>query len=63
MIKNDFQADWKLIIQEYEPIKVLGTGSYGHVIEAEHKETKKKVAIKRVTNLFEDIIDTKRILR
>jgi len=42
---------------------VLGTGSYGHVIEAEHKKSKRKVAIKKITCLFEDLVDTKRILR
>jgi mitogen-activated protein kinase 1/3 len=63
MMKNDFIQEWKIILDDYEPIKVLGTGSYGHVIEAEHKKTNKKVAIKRVTCLFEDLIDTKRILR
>jgi serine/threonine protein kinase len=63
MIKSDFNADWKVILDHYHPLRVLGTGSYGHVIEAEHKETKKTVAIKRVTGLFEDLIDTKRILR
>ena len=63
MMKNEFVQEWKVILDEYEPIKVLGTGSYGHVIEAEHKESKRKVAIKRVSCLFEDLIDTKRILR
>jgi serine/threonine protein kinase len=63
MIKSDFNADWKVILDHYHPLRVLGTGSYGHVIEAEHKGTKKTVAIKRVTGLFEDLIDTKRILR
>lgn len=55
--------EWGVILNDYIPVKVLGTGSYGHVIEAEHKLTKKRVAIKRVTCLFEDLIDTKRILR
>jgi serine/threonine protein kinase len=63
MIKSDFNADWKVILDHYNPLRVLGTGSYGHVIEAEHKVTNKTVAIKRVTGLFEDFIDTKRILR
>ena len=63
MIKSDFNTDWKVILENYDAVRVLGTGSYGHVIEAQHKLTKKIVAIKRVTGLFEDLIDTKRILR
>ena len=42
---------------------MLGSGSYGQVIEAEEKSTGKLVAIKRVPGLFEDLIDTKRVLR
>jgi mitogen-activated protein kinase 1/3 len=61
--KKQIIKEWKPILDKYEPIKVLGSGSYGQVIEAINKSTKKKVAIKRVTCLFEDLIDTKRILR
>ena len=60
---NSDKVDWKVIKSEYEPQRPLGCGSYGYVIQAEHRRTKKKVAIKRVTALFEDLIDTKRILR
>jgi mitogen-activated protein kinase 1/3 len=68
MKKNDvnneqFINEWRIVLDTFDPIKVLGTGSYGYVIEAENKSTKKRVAIKRVTCLFEDLIDTKRILR
>jgi mitogen-activated protein kinase 1/3 len=42
---------------------VLGADSYGKVIEAIDKTTKKKVAIKKVNELFVDLVDTKRILR
>ena len=55
--------EWKPILGKYEPLKVLGSGSYGQVIQARNKETNKIVAIKRVMGLFEDLIDTKRILR
>ena len=61
--KKQMMKEWKPILDKYEPIKVLGSGSYGQVIEAMNKTTKRKVAIKRVTCLFEDLIDTKRILR
>ena len=41
----------------------MGAGSYGKVWEAKYRPNGKKVAIKKVLNLFYDTIDTKRILR
>ena len=60
---NSALHEWSPILDKYEPIRVLGSGSYGQVIEAINRLTQQKVAIKRVSNLFEDLIDTKRILR
>lgn len=54
---------WGPVLKDYDIIRLLGHGSYGYVVEAQHKTTKTTVAIKRITNLFEDLIDTKRILR
>jgi len=59
--KNTF-ADWDLG-EDYEPIKLLGRGSYGAVCSAIHKPTGTKVAIKKMDGVFEDEIDCKRILR
>jgi len=42
---------------------LLGTGSYGKVALAIQKSTGRKVAIKRMENIFEDETDCKRILR
>lgn len=61
LIENQF-ADWKLG-DDYEPIKLLGRGSYGAVCSAIHKPTGTKVAIKKMDGVFEDEIDCKRILR
>lgn len=55
-------ADWD-VGDDYECEKLLGTGSYGSVCMATQKSTGKKVAIKRMENIFEDEIDCKRILR
>lgn len=38
---------WKPILAKYEPLKVLGSGSYGQVIQARNKETNKIMAIKK----------------
>ena len=37
---------WKFTKDVYKLVCVLGTGTYGQVIHAIHRETKKKVAIK-----------------
>ena len=63
MDNNSLKKEWGSILDRYEPVKFLGSGSYGKVIEAIDKETKKKVAIKKINDLFVDIIDTKRVLR
>ena len=63
MDKNSLIKEWGPILDKYEPTQVLGQGSYGKVIAAIDKTTKKKVAIKKVNELFEDIVDSKRVLR
>jgi mitogen-activated protein kinase 1/3 len=55
-------ADWE-VGKDYECVKLLGQGSYGAVASAIHKPSGKKVAIKKMTGVFEDEIDCKRILR
>ncbi|OWM66448.1 mitogen-activated protein kinase 7-like [Punica granatum] len=48
---------------KYEPIKPLGAGAYGVVCSAHDQETKKKVAIKKISNVFEDQTTAVRTLR
>jgi len=52
-----------VVSDRYEFIKQIGYGAYGVVCSANDKETGKKVAIKKVPNAFEDLIDAKRIVR
>jgi mitogen-activated protein kinase 1/3 len=47
----------------YSISKKIGSGSFGIVCEACNTETGQRVAIKQVCRLFEDIMDTKRLLR
>lgn len=54
--------DWD-VGNNYEILKQLGSGAYGYVVEAIQKSTGKKVAIKKIKELFEDPTDAKRILR
>eukprot|EP00915_Cephaloidophora_sp_WS-2016_P008984 GHVH01012686.1.p1 GENE.GHVH01012686.1~~GHVH01012686.1.p1 ORF type:complete len:426 (+),score=55.82 GHVH01012686.1:183-1460(+) len=49
--------------KRYELREHLGSGSYGYVRAAFDSETKTSVAIKRITHLFEDLTDCKRVLR
>ncbi|CAK4251980.1 unnamed protein product [Aphanomyces euteiches] len=53
-----FQVDTK-----YKFIKPIGHGAYGVVISSQNTETGDKVAIKKVSKAFEDLVDAKRILR
>jgi serine/threonine protein kinase len=48
---------------DFQIVKQMGSGSYGKVCEAIHVPTKRKIAIKKILNLFEDAVDTKRLLR
>jgi mitogen-activated protein kinase 1/3 len=59
--EGDF-SDWK-VGDKYEIIKEIGVGSYGSVAQAKERATGNKVAIKRIGQIFEDLIDGKRILR
>lgn len=52
-----------VIDKRYELIDVLGMGAYGLVVSAKDRETGEKVAIKRISDLFESVGDGKRILR
>ena len=49
--------------KKYKLIKPIGHGAYGVVVSAKDEEGKRKVAIKKVSNAFEDLVDAKRILR
>lgn len=47
----------------YAPIKAIGKGAYGIVCSAKHTPTGEKVAIKKITNAFENLVDARRTLR
>lgn len=51
------------IPDRYDMKAIIGSGSYGSVCQAWDKEKECHVAIKRVKNMFDDLIDCKRILR
>eukprot|EP00750_Incisomonas_marina_P018282 INCI2802.2.p1 GENE.INCI2802.2~~INCI2802.2.p1 ORF type:complete len:370 (+),score=63.49 INCI2802.2:345-1454(+) len=47
----------------YTNLKEIGSGSYGLVCSADDSVAGCKVAIKKVANVFDDLVDAKRILR
>lgn len=47
----------------YQMIRPVGHGAYGVVVAASDQLSGKSVAIKKITNTFEDLIDAKRIVR
>jgi len=49
--------------EHYKPTKSIGSGAYGVVCAAWDNRYNKKVAIKKITNAFDDTVDAKRILR
>ncbi len=51
------------VTKNYKLIKNIGQGAYGVVISALDENTGQKVAIKKVAQAFEDLVDAKRILR
>ncbi|KAK1364310.1 Mitogen-activated protein kinase [Heracleum sosnowskyi] len=56
---NLFQVSSKYV----PPIRPVGRGAYGFVCAALNSETREEVAIKKIGNAFDDIIDAKRTLR
>lgn len=52
-----------VVDEKYEIIKQIGSGAYGVVASALDRQRNKKVAIKKVINAFDDLIDAKRIVR
>eukprot|EP00798_Chlamydomonas_sp_ICE-L_P029100 gene29100-32311_t len=48
---------------KYLPIKPIGKGAYGVVCSAKNLETNEKIAIKKISNAFDNLVDAKRTLR
>ena len=49
--------------RRYVDLKPIGSGSYGMVASAFDTVTGQKVAIKKISDMFADLVDAKRILR
>ncbi|KAG6430179.1 hypothetical protein SASPL_108241 [Salvia splendens] len=51
------------VSRKYVPFKPVGRGAYGIVCAAVNSETREEVAIKKIGNAFDNIIDARRTLR
>lgn len=54
---------WQEIKQDYEILKLLGTGAFGQVIKAKHKITNQIVSIKLIKECFENTHRIRMLLR
>ena len=63
-ITYNFKGEKFKLWDYYKPVKMLGTGAYAVVIEAEDTRFNgRRVAIKKNRNVFAELCDAKRILR
>ena len=61
-IAVDSKTDYE-VPRSLEFIRKVGSGAYGVVASFRQQNTGEKVAVKKITNAFDDLIDAKRILR
>lgn len=61
-VRSEF-FDPKLQDNNYDIQQVIGEGSYGIVVSAVERGTQAEVAVKRITNVFDDIPEAVRTLR
>lgn len=57
---------WQTLFEidtKYVPIKPIGRGAYGIVCSSINRETKEKLAIKKIKNVFDNRVDALRTLR
>lgn len=64
VLRQKFQnVKFDLAGSDYEAVETIGSGTYGVVSSAIHRSTGKRVAIKKIPNIFENCILAKRTLR
>ncbi|CAK9091263.1 unnamed protein product [Durusdinium trenchii] len=59
----EVQVDWSEVICKKEYLLVVGSGAYGCVASFKDKRSGETMAVKKITNAFDDLVDGKRILR
>ena len=54
---------WQNVAQDYELLKLVGTGSYGEVVRARHRASGRLVAIKLLSGIYKSFYECKKVLR
>lgn len=54
---------WRYVTSEYKIMELLGEGSFGQVVKAQHIKTGNIFAIKLVRNIFDSLYECKKVLR
>mmetsp|Transcript_112124 Transcript_112124/g.322302 ORF Transcript_112124/g.322302 Transcript_112124/m.322302 type:complete len:391 (-) Transcript_112124:25-1197(-) len=60
--KQDGKSTFRIPVH-LEVLKKVGSGAYGCVASFRDTRTNEKIAVKKITNAFDDLVDGKRILR
>lgn len=63
MENHDLCVEWKVVQKTYKISKFLGQGTFGTVMKCKHRVTKEVVAIKHITNLFDNYYTFKKVMR
>lgn len=50
-------SKWKQCQDKYKLTSLIGSGSFGQVVQAKHRASGTKVAIKLIENVFDDEYD------
>jgi mitogen-activated protein kinase 1/3 len=62
-MQSETKNIWADIEESYKVLQTIGSGSFGQVIKAQHKETKKVVAIKLIEDLYSSPYTFKKVVR
>lgn len=60
---SPFLGSMFTVDEKFDFIKRIGYGAYGVVCSALDKTSGEKVAIKKISKAFQDLVDAKRVLR
>ena len=59
----DLTTAWSTPMEHYDLLEIIGEGSYGKVVKAKCKVTKKFVAIKFISNVCKSEYDCVKVIR
>ena len=54
---------WAIVQPDFELLEICGEGSFGRVIKARHRSSKREVAIKQIGDAFDHQYSARKVLR